>query len=177
MGVSDTFFKRQVSIDFERALHRQIFEAAVSLFTHQKKDLLSPNDVKPLLRPGSARYLGVKEVPISRIVGSEGRYRDFNRKFFPRRKHLKERWARIDMAYYQKRALPLVKLYKISNIYFIQDGNHRVSVARAHGAKWIDAEVIELLSHVKIEPGMDSADLRRINHNAKATKNNSNNSN
>ena len=36
--------------------------------------------------------------------------------------------------------LPPVSLYKIGALYFVEDGNHRVSVARYHGVEWVDAE-------------------------------------
>jgi hypothetical protein len=40
-----------------------------------------------------------------------------------------------------------VSLYKIGDIYFVRDGNHRVSVARSHNVVTIDAEVVELRGH------------------------------
>src|SRR5918994_1913594 len=37
-----------------------------------------------------------------------------------------------------------ITLYRLGDAYFVEDGNHRVSVARFHGAEWIDADVTEL---------------------------------
>jgi hypothetical protein len=34
-----------------------------------------------------------------------------------------------------------VVLYKLGGRYFVVDGNHRVSVARFQGVRWIEAEV------------------------------------
>ncbi len=42
-----------------------------------------------------------------------------------------------------------MSLYKIEDYYFVLDGNHRVSVARYHGAETIDAEVVELRQHAR----------------------------
>ncbi len=47
----------------------------------------------------------------------------------------------------RERAAP-VRVYKIGDSYFVEDGNHRVSVARYHGVEWIDAEVTEF--HIRL---------------------------
>src|SRR5690606_1903566 len=44
--------------------------------------------------------------------------------------------------------LPPIQLYKVGDVYFVKDGNHRVSVAREKGQEFIDAEVIE--GHVRV---------------------------
>jgi hypothetical protein len=50
----------------------------------------------------------------------------------------------VDLAFHKGEVLPPVSLYKLGDDYFVEDGNHRVSVARFHGAEWIDADVTEL---------------------------------
>ena len=95
-------------------------------------------------------------MPIERIVGSEGRYLDFNRIFLPKHEHLRGRWTRVDLAHYQQVQLPPVTLYEIGGVYFVRDGNHRVSVARTQGAEFIDAEVISLKSRLRLEAGHES---------------------
>ena len=54
-----------------------------------------------------------------------------------------ERWKRVDLAFHRDQVLPPVSLYKLGDAYFVEDGNHRVSVARYHGAEWIEADVTE----------------------------------
>jgi hypothetical protein len=130
--------------DFNRARLRAIFGRALALLRNEKDQLLSLQEVKALLRPESESYRGLRTVPIERIVGSEGRYLDFNRIFLPKREHLRGRWTRVDLAHYQQVHLPPVTLYEIGGVYFVRDGNHRVSVARTQGAEFIDAEVISL---------------------------------
>ena len=56
------------------------------------------------------------------------------------------RSPRVDPAFVRGEELPPVSLYKIGDRYFVEDGNHRVSVARYQGAEMIDAEVTELLT-------------------------------
>jgi hypothetical protein len=55
-----------------------------------------------------------------------------------------ERWKRVDKAFHLGVDLPPVELYKIGEGYYVLDGNHRISVARFQGVRWIEAEVTRL---------------------------------
>ena len=85
---------------------------------------------------------GVCAVPISQIRGSEGRSHCFDRHFEPLSDHTQERWLKIAMARQQGKAIPLVALVQVGEFYFVQDGHHRISVARALSQKTIEARVI-----------------------------------
>jgi len=89
---------------------------------------------------------GRSTVEVARIVGSAGKHDQFDDEFMPLRGASPERWKRVDRAYRSGADLPPVSLYKMDGDYFVQDGHHRVSVARFHGAEWIDAEVTEFRS-------------------------------
>jgi hypothetical protein len=78
-----------------------------------------------------------------KIVGSVGRRRDFDRRFMPLRAAAGERWKRVDLAFHRDKVLPPVSLYKLGDAYFVEDGNHRVSVARYHGVPVVEADVTE----------------------------------
>jgi hypothetical protein len=93
-------------------------------------------------------------------VGSEGRYRDFNRHFLPKQNHLRKRWMRVDEARYEDIILPPVRLYEMGGLYFVRDGNHRVSVAKAAGQIYIDAEVTSLQAKIELRPDMSIEDLK-----------------
>jgi len=80
-------------------------------------------------------------VPIARILGSEGRCGDFDRDFNPLHDHSRERWLRIAAAKRRGMPLPPVDLVQVGNLYFVQDGHHRISVARALGQLNIEARV------------------------------------
>jgi len=83
-------------------------------------------------------------VPVERIVGSVGRYGELDRAFLPARRSAAARWKRIDRASHRGEKLPLVSPSKIGDSYFVEDGNHRVSVTHDQGREMIDAEVVEL---------------------------------
>lgn len=84
---------------------------------------------------------GTQEVPLSQIRGSEGRTHDFDYAFRPLQTHTKQRWLSIAMAHYSNVLLPPITLTQVGEVYFVQDGHHRVSVARALGSAYIDAVV------------------------------------
>jgi hypothetical protein len=89
---------------------------------------------------------GVRVVDVDKIVGSVGRSKDFDRRFLPLHASTGGRWKRVDVAFHRGEDLPPVSLYKIEGDYFVLDGNHRVSVARFHGLRTVEAEVTEFLS-------------------------------
>ncbi|MDR0450558.1 MAG: transcriptional regulator [Treponema sp.] len=150
----------QAAEDFNNAWGKALF-SRIKNFMHADKDqLLSFNDVKEILRPKNQVYRGMQVVPIKNIVGSEGRYRDFTKFFLPRSNHLRRRWERVDMANLKDVNLPAIQLYEIGGVYFVRDGNHRVSVARTKGVELIDAEVISLASEISIKPGMSADEMK-----------------
>jgi len=146
--------------DFSKARGRAVFSEIQHFMNTDKDKLLSFHDVKDILKPKNQVYLGMQTVPIKLIVGSEGRYRDFNRYFLPKADHLRNRWMRVDEAHLQDIILPSVQLYEIGGVYFVRDGNHRVSVAKMQSVEFIDAEVIGLASEINIKPGMTTDELR-----------------
>jgi hypothetical protein len=80
-------------------------------------------------------------VPVAQILGSEGRCGDFDRDFNPLHDHGRDRWLRIAAAKRRGTPLPPVDLVRVGNLYFVQDGHHRISVARALGQQTIEARV------------------------------------
>jgi hypothetical protein len=71
------------------------------------------------------------------------------------------RWMSIDIAHYRNLDLPPIKLFELGGVYFVRDGNHRVSVAKSRGGEFIDAEVISLSSEIALSPEMTLEDLKR----------------
>lgn len=140
--------------DFNRARKSAFFGQIFGLFSSSKHELLSLQEVKDVIKPRGETYRGMQTVPIDRIVGSEGRYRDFNRSFLPRHEYLRQRWQRVDMAHLTDVILPPIKLYEIGGVYFVRDGNHRVSVAKAQGVISIDAEVVSLDTEIPLTESM-----------------------
>lgn len=144
----------QTEDDFHKAHNKALFNEIQHFINQEESRLLSFNDIKQMLKPQNEVYLGMQVIPVDMIVGSEGRYHDFDNHFFPKNVHLKTRWERIDEAHLTDVVLPPIKLYEIGGLYFVRDGNHRVSVAKTKGVECIDAEVVSLKSEIKLKPGM-----------------------
>src|SRR5438105_3233174 len=112
----------------------------------------------------SERRIGLQVVPISAIVGTVDRGRDFDRHFRPTSSRVRSRWEHIAEAMRRGESLPPVDLYKIGEVYFVRDGHHRVSVACALGHADIDAYVTEVITRVGIDHPITLADLPLKSH-------------
>ena len=88
---------------------------------------------------------GICNVPLDRIVGSVGRYHDFDRQFKLKGHVPPDRLIRVKEAMRQGRSLPPVKLYKIKDEYYVLDGNHRISAAKEFGCEDILAKIVEFI--------------------------------
>jgi hypothetical protein len=158
----DTAFKANMMegmSKFQGARMRAFWQEMISHLRGKSTELLSFEDIRARLRLREESYRGLQDVPLDQIVGSVGRYRDFNSNFLPRSNKMQERWSRVYAVANSLTGLPPVELYKIGDLFFVRDGNHRVSVARELGAKTIHAHVTELPTSVELHPGMTEAEL------------------
>jgi hypothetical protein len=122
-----------------RAWLRQVWSALTGR-THRLLDLASFQAKCTVPDHG---YAGTQSVPLSRIRGSSSHSRchDFDADFRPLNPHNQARWLRLAVARQRGAKLPPVALIKVEQIYFVEDGHHRVSLAQALGEHEIEAEV------------------------------------
>jgi hypothetical protein len=148
------------SAKLERLRSRPLVAWLLHLFMQKPDDaLLSFEQVQQILREKSQISRGTQLIPLDHIVGSVGRYRDFDRAFLPLSGADDERWKRLDVAINELRTLPPIDVYQVGGVYFVRDGNHRVSVAKANGLSHIEAEVTEIPIRVALTPEVDLDDL------------------
>jgi nucleotide-binding universal stress UspA family protein len=145
--------------DFHRARGRADLKELLSRLTGESNQLLSYDEVRQKLQLQGGMARGIRDIPLDAIVGSVGRYSDFTRDFLPRERVQPERWARLRIAASGLVGLPPIEVYQIGEVYFVQDGNHRVSVAREMGAKHIQAFVTEVHSQVQLAPDIQPDEL------------------
>jgi hypothetical protein len=145
--------------DFETAVRKGFWLSVKNWLTKKDDQLLPFDEVIKTLPIKGQHSIGTKEIPIEAIIGSVGRYHDFDRAFLPRQTHTKHRWMNIDVAHLQDIILPPIEVYKVGEVYFVKDGNHRVSVAREKGQVYIDADVIELDVIVPIDTSLSIDDI------------------
>jgi hypothetical protein len=112
-----------------------------SRLTGRSRCLFKLASVEAACRLGANCNAGLQTVSIDQIRGSEGRSTDFDRDFYPLKDHNRERWLGIAIARQEGKTLPPVVLVQIGQVYFVRDGHHRISVARALGQEAIEARV------------------------------------
>ena len=154
-------FKSLAYQDFDRAYRRAFWRKIRAWLTGTSNELLPYDEVRQQLPFSGQRDLGMQTIPVNKIVGSVGRYRDFDRVFLPTQRQTTQRWVNIKAAHYEEKPLPPIDAYKIGDVYFVRDGNHRVSVAREREQLFIDAYIIEIDVPIQLTPETEMDDLVR----------------
>jgi len=117
-------------------------------------------------RPGRCDRPGVlpvcrAEVATSSVVGTVARRGDFDRAFRPMRPELRGRWERVADRVASGAQLAPVSLLRVGELYFVMDGHHRISVARAAGLEKVPAVVRAVCTTALVDAGLTRADLDR----------------
>ena len=100
------------------------------------------NSLRQLPRiAGAQHFAGTQTVAVRQIQGSEGRSHDFDRDFNPLDDDGRDRWLGVFNAWQRGRDLPPVELIEVDGVYYVRDGHHRLSVARALGQEYVEALV------------------------------------
>ncbi len=149
----------EAAIDFKRARRRADLREALSALGARTAPLLSYDDVRRRLHAVESPAHYLEDVPLDAIVGSVGRTVDFTREFLPRTDADKARWVGVKVAMTGMTGTPPVELYRIGDAYFVRDGNHRVSVARQLGARFIQAYVTPVHARVPLSADVSPDDL------------------
>jgi len=89
-------------------------------------------------------YVGIKDVPLTAIQGTEEQAPAFDRAFHPIGERPKQRWLNIAEARLKGETMPPVQLTEKNGRYYVRDGHHRISVAHALGEAFIEAEVVRI---------------------------------
>lgn len=147
--------------DFREARQQVALQEVLARLTGKSNELLSFEEVAQKLRLAARTERGVQSIPVKAIVGSMSRYADFTRTFLPRRTDDEERWVSVKTAFSSPEGtgLPPIEVYKVGDVYFVLDGNHRVSVARQEGWTHIEAHVIEVQTNIPLTPDIQPDDL------------------
>jgi len=154
-------YKFQMAIhDFQAARQKAGIQEVLARVTGKSNQLLSYDDVAEKLKLRARTERGIQHIPINAIVGSVGRNTDFTRTFLPRNARDQQRWASVKAAFMDDGAgLPPIEVYKVGEVYFVVDGNHRVSIAKQEGFTSIEARVIEFKTDITLMPDVQPDDL------------------
>jgi nucleotide-binding universal stress UspA family protein len=158
MKLLDNYNYRTAVDDFYSAHQKATLEELLANLQGKSNELLSFDEVAKKLKLHTRIERGIQTIPLDAVAGSVGRYTDFTRTFLPRNSSDEDRWARVKASLAQD-GFPPIDVYKVSDVYFVLDGNHRVSVARQEGWKTIQAHVIEVDSEVPLSPNIQPDEL------------------
>src|SRR5918996_5291180 len=120
--------------------------------------LLELDEVERRLKPFGRQYLGVREIPLDALVGTDGRASSFTRDFRPLPAFSRDRLRSLERAFADG-AFPPIVTVKLGETYFVIDGHHRAALARRGGAEMIDADVTELVARVPLPAGADMLEV------------------
>jgi hypothetical protein len=156
----DTGFPQtDAQFDFSRARRQRALARLANRLKGQsgaKVAILPFEEVVEALGRRGERRLGLRSIPLDAIVGTVDRGREFDRGFRPTSSNVRGRFERIATAKRRGEAMPPIRAFRVADAYFVEDGHHRVAVARAQGQPDIDGYVTEVVT----ELGRD-LDLRR----------------
>ena len=140
--------------DFLRARRQQVLSTVAGRFRSDGAELaslLSFDEVVKALGYRGEQKLGVLVIPLDRVVGSVDKTGDFDRGFRPTSARTRGRWERIAEAFRRGEEVPPIDVYRLGDLYFVQDGHHRVSVAKSLGLDLIEADVTLIRTEISAE--------------------------
>jgi hypothetical protein len=128
---------------FDRALQAAQVRRIWATLTARSRRLLDLATVEAGVTITGRHVVGAQIVALDAIRGSLDRAGDFDCEFYPLNERSENRWVRVATAMLRGVILPPVELIRIGEIYFVVDGHHRISVARALKHSHVDAIVTE----------------------------------
>jgi len=95
--------------------------------------------------------LGIVDIPIAQIVGTNGHGRStsFARNFMPllrEESEFADKWSSLCMAHLEEGIRDPIKCYEFMNRFYVIEGNKRVSVLKYYGAIEIQGEVTRIIA-------------------------------
>lgn len=136
-----THIRSHLAYQFSRLRMQAVREALWAKLIRKKSGLA----VFPEHRPQknlNRRFHGTEDIRVEQIVGTLGRHSDFDQKFRPLKPYLRDRWVNAYLTLEREGWSPIV-VHKVGDQYYVEDGHHRVSVARLLGMAFIQANVWE----------------------------------
>lgn len=145
MTTQQHIFKGEAQREWDEARRKALWTRLNAFVRGKNANLVNFEDISERLRLRNQRYRGKQDIPVDQIIGSVGRYNDFLEAFLPTTSKMEERWERIAAVYLNPTSggVPPIEVYQVGDLYFVKDGNHRVSVAKQLGMAMIEAYVWE----------------------------------
>ncbi|HEY0717969.1 MAG TPA: chromosome partitioning protein ParB [Streptosporangiaceae bacterium] len=162
MPAETGFPRADVENDFLRVRRRQVIARLAGRLRRGPDDItviLPYDEVIAALGFRGEQRLGLRTIKLDAVVGTVDSRRDFDRRFRPTTGRVRERWERLALAQRRGEAIPPIDVYQVGNLYFVQDGHHRVSIAMATRQRTIDANVTQVLTDLPADGIRGRGDL------------------
>lgn len=147
--------------EFDKAHFQAFWEEIFEVISNRPVGLLNFDEVKAKLHLRDQTYRGLQEIPLDRIVGSVGRNKEFTRRFLPKNPETANRWSNVYAQMNSLTGVPPIDVFQVDDVYFVRDGNHRVSIAKQMHQKTIEAYVTEMHTPIDLEPNMTKREMAR----------------
>ena len=130
---SNTMLNRIVRQSRRRRMFARFTRKPLSLFS--LSTMLQSEELTNMVE------IGIHSIPLQLVIGSESRCFDFDDQFVPKSEKDYHRWLRISDLFISEATIPAVELIQVDKFFFVRDGHHRVSVAKALKRAFIDANI------------------------------------
>jgi hypothetical protein len=125
---------------------------------NRSDSLLALADVTERLRITGNSYVGVRSIPLAKIIGSVDRACEFDRDFRPQRRDSAARMRALEAAF-PNGDFPAISVFEVGGAHFISDGHHRVALAHERGQEFIEAEIVRLATNYRLPPDVNIPQL------------------
>ncbi|MBO0683088.1 MAG: hypothetical protein J2P45_08040, partial [Candidatus Dormibacteraeota bacterium] len=146
-------------VEFEEDLGQARIRDLAGVFTRQPRTAPVLEDVVEAAGSTGEADLGVREIPLSQIRGSEHQALDFDVSFLPRTDELRQRWVSRYAEMAEGRPISPVEVYQVGGSYFVKNGHLRISVARRLGWENIRANVVEITTRAPVGTDLTTREL------------------
>ncbi len=141
-------------MDFDTAL--KIGRKKLDPFKSEESQnyLISIGELKALVPPEGSVSLGIQDIRVDRIIGTENRSEDFVDGFLPVNEWMRERWNKVKQLLLSGEIREAMKVFEYGGYYFIRDGHHRTSIAKTNNIEFLTADVTLLKIPIKLPPNI-----------------------
>jgi hypothetical protein len=157
--MSHPVYARVTAIDrFDDARRRARLNQWWESLTKKTRCLLPFGPIHKLFLHSSGIHQGIREIPLARIVGTLAQEPEFDRDFRPLHKNQRQRWSNV-WVLHSGIGWPPIVVHEIGDLYFVEDGHHRTSVARDLGLNVIEADVTAYPVSIALAPDATLKDI------------------
>lgn len=145
LSMTETYLHNEATSHFRSVyLKGYWLKSALSYPFLGKRSIISLSDLTKIYKPEGELYSGMKEVLVSKILGSEDRSNDFAEGFLPGKSWMQNRWIKVCVLMLKGNLEEPIDVIEYGGVYFVRDGNHRVSVAKKIKREFLRAKVTKL---------------------------------